>query len=464
MSTFQIDPLLTLSDDDKDQLRSNGTAGIINVLAAHSHHFARDVFNSLYYFENNNWVRGGEDKASKLCCDLLDSLGSTTIKWTPERDRALLRRLRVTVPYLWADPPPSRYLSLLNGIFDLDKRKIVAEVPKVEQWLWPIQLPIIFDPKAKCQHWDKFIKEVFPPDAIELAWQIPCWLIIPGLSSEQRSLVFTGIGSNGKTVCLDAYTRFLGQNNVTDFPLHELQTNRFASRYLHYKLVNICPELPSRKIETEFFKNLVGQGNIMAELKGGAIKRIRPFCKIICSTNGAVRSHDDTDAFYRRLLPVAFNNKFAVVPGMREKLIANLSSQNEMSGLFNRCIEIYPSLISKGLATPTSSQELIQDFQRLNSPIHEWAKLVLMFQLGAEGLTPEVMYDNYYQWRQMPDQYRRFGEVKEIKGIFCRNLVRLFPNLKPLVVRRGGVVTRIYADVRFRLIGEIDSEAQPIIQ
>jgi hypothetical protein len=36
-----------------------------------------------------------------------------------------------------------------------------------------VQLPVKFDPSARCPAWDKFISEVFPGDSEAIAWEIP---------------------------------------------------------------------------------------------------------------------------------------------------------------------------------------------------------------------------------------------------------------------------------------------------
>lgn len=425
---MELDTTFILDAQDINDLLHCGSPGAIRVLNKHGHHFARDSFGALYYFSGGRYVPDGDEIASYLGIELFGTMlaGRENIKWTRHRDRDLLRALAINCPPLLITPPDARYISLRNGVFDLEKRQIVCTVPKPHQWLWPIQLPITFDPTAKCYHWPAFIKEVFTPDALELAWQIPCWLMLPGMSSQQVSLVFTGEGSNGKSVCLEAYTRFLGANNVEHFSIHDLQHNRFSSRYLLYKLVNICPELPARKFETEFFKTVVGEGSIMGELKGGAIKKMTPFCKILCSTNSIVRSHDDTFALYRRLLPIDFVNQFEVIPGKREQILSNLCSGRELAGMFNHCVEVYSLLARKGLEVPNSSREINQSYQEMNSPVWEWANEFLVFEQAASESSTKL-YEHYVNWRRHQDQWRRYGAVDKNIVWFVRDLKRLFP-------------------------------------
>jgi len=63
------------------------------------------------------------------------------------------------------------------------------------------KLPVRHDPAATCPNIEAFVAATFPPDAHDLAWEIPGVLMGAGDVGCKRPSVL-GEGCNGKSVCL----------------------------------------------------------------------------------------------------------------------------------------------------------------------------------------------------------------------------------------------------------------------
>ena len=89
-------------------------------------------------------------------------------KWTSRKAKEACEYIRVDGPALW-DSPPKDVVNLLNGLLNVHTRELRPHSP---DFLSPVQLPVTFDPAAKCPAWDQFIGDVFPGNAEAIAWEV----------------------------------------------------------------------------------------------------------------------------------------------------------------------------------------------------------------------------------------------------------------------------------------------------
>jgi phage/plasmid-associated DNA primase len=163
--------------------------------------------------------------------------------WSSNRAQEVVEYLRVDSPLLW-ERPPLDIVNVANGLLDVTTGELKPHSP---EFLSTVQLPVVFNATAKCPAWEKFVADVFPKDAQELAWDMPAWLMTPD-TSIQKAILLVGEGANGKSVYLAGLRTFLGRANVASETLHRLESNRFAVAQLVGKLANICPDLPSASL------------------------------------------------------------------------------------------------------------------------------------------------------------------------------------------------------------------------
>lgn len=130
-----------------------------------------------------------------------------------------------------------------------DRRLDRVLLPHTPEHLSAVQLPVDFDPKAKCPNLELFVDQIFPPDAHLLAWEIVAWLMLPNVGI-QRAVLLVGEGANGKSTWLNVVIVFLGKSNVASVSLHKLECDKFAAARLIGKLANVCPDLPSTHLQS----------------------------------------------------------------------------------------------------------------------------------------------------------------------------------------------------------------------
>jgi putative DNA primase/helicase len=282
-----------------------------------------------------------------------------------------VKYIEVDAPQLW-ERPKVDVVNVLNGLLDVSTRALSPHSP---DFLSPVQLPVTFDPNARCPMWDKFIGEVFPGDSEAIAWEIPAWLATPD-TSIQKAVLLTGDGANGKSTYLRAVLAFVGRQNVAAISLHRLENDRFSVARLVGRLANICPDLPSEDLSsTSMFKSVTGGDALLAERKFEESFEFVPFARLIFSANHPPKSQDASSAFFRRWVVVPFERTFhAGDPGTlpRDQLDAMLADPAELSGVLNKALEALKSIRASGLSESDSIRRAMDEFRQTTDPVAVW--------------------------------------------------------------------------------------------
>lgn len=273
---------------------------------------------------------------------------------------------------LW-ERPPLNTISLKNGLLELQSRTLKPHSP---EWLSPVQLSVVYDPRAQCPATEKFVREVYPPDTQDLAWQIRAWLMRPDMSI-QKAILLLGEGSNGKSTELNAMIAFLGRENVSGVSLHRLESDKFASARLIGKLANVCPDLPSDHLAgTSIFKAITdGTGDtVSAEHKFRDSFDYRPFTRLILSANHPPRSSDATHAFFRRWLVLPFNRTFDESEAIPKPVMdKRLADPEELAGVFNKALTALDTIQERGGLTESESMKAAwAEFRATTDPLAVW--------------------------------------------------------------------------------------------
>ncbi|MEJ7743191.1 MAG: phage/plasmid primase, P4 family [Nocardioidaceae bacterium] len=194
-----------------------------------------------------------------------------------------------------------------NGLLDLSSGELLPHSP---DHLCTVQLPVRHDPDATCPHIDQFVRDTFPEDAFDLAYELLALVMVPD-PSIQKAVLLLGPGGNGKSVWLRVMQRFLGPDNYSTVPLQRLEAERFSASRLQGMLANICADLPATDLKSSsVFKGITGGDRITAERKYHDSYDLYPFCKLIFSANTAPRTPDASDAFFQRWIVVPFDRTF----------------------------------------------------------------------------------------------------------------------------------------------------------
>lgn len=257
-------------------------------------------------------------------------------------------------------------INLQNGVYDIKHNKFLEHDP---QYYFQNTLPINYDKKAKIKEIKKFLKSTVYTDDIPLLQEIFGYCLYREYLYH-KAFMFIGDGANGKSTVLNLLKSMLGQNNVSGVALQDLDDSRFAIAELYNKLANIYPDISSNSLHrTGKFKMLTGSDMVSAEKKFKGRFNFVNHAKLIYSCNKLPEAHDDTDAYFRRWVIVTFPHKFEG-KNCDHKLLEKITTEKELSGLFNWSLTGLRRLLRNGTFSNTrGTQEVREQYIRMASPI-----------------------------------------------------------------------------------------------
>ncbi|MGP8125340.1 MAG: phage/plasmid primase, P4 family [Nitrososphaerales archaeon] len=258
-------------------------------------------------------------------------------------------------------------LNLANGLLNIDTLDFR---PHSEDFLSFVQLPVSYEPLARCPTVEKFLSEVMYPEDIPVfqEWAgYVLWREYPA----QKALLFEGGGNNGKSTAIGVLKSLLGVKNISSRSLQELEYNRFAKADLYGKLANLYADLSDSALKSVgTFKMLTGGDPTTAEYKFRNGFTFTNYAKLIFSANKVPEVFEDTDAFFRRWTIISFPNSFEGSRANTE-LSKSLTTTAELSGFLNWAIEGLKRLRSNGwrFSNSKSTEDTRLDYIRRSSPM-----------------------------------------------------------------------------------------------
>lgn len=289
-----------------------------------------------------------------------------------------------------------RIVNMENGLYDVDNDTFMSHTPDL---FTTIQIPVVYNPDATCPKFDKFLSEVVAPEYKQLIFEWFGYCILQDVSL-QKALLLTGEGANGKSVLLDVLMEFCGKQNVSGESLQSLSENRFSTTELYGKLVNIFSDLPNQRInDLGIFKTLVGGDRIRAEPKYMAPFNFENKCALTFSCNRLPEISDGGFSFFRRLIVIPFPNTFSG-KNRNEKLLEELTTPEELSGIFNKATAAIRDVFKNGngFSYNMSTEQVAQVYQNRTSDVAKFAYDCIAEKEGAR-IDSEFMYKLFINWQ-----------------------------------------------------------------
>lgn len=282
----------------------------------------------MLYYKKGVYVRGAEVLIEKEAQKMFDY--KLLNRHLAEIKGQIMRRTYHKQEELDAD---LNIINLKNGLYNVEKYKLLKHRPT---YLSVNQKPITYVKGAKPKQFGKFLKEVMYPNNIRTAVDAMAYTFHRDYD-EEVIFVLLGYGRNGKTVYTSIITVLHGRTNISNVPLTQMLSNRFALSDLENKDANIDNELANTTITgTSIIKRLTGGSRqpIRVEQKNVKAHDTILYAKLFCSANKLPMSDDNSDAYIRRVVLIAFPNRF---DGAKEDrhLITKLTNDEELSGIFN---------------------------------------------------------------------------------------------------------------------------------
>lgn len=287
---------------------------------------------SLYVYQDGVYQREGEEVLRNLIATILadrwkNMYANETVAWLTARAKPL------------NESPPISSINVRNGLLTVTKSsaKLAPHDPRL---LSPIQLPVVYNPAARCPNFMRFLRGMQPDEDLRnLLIEYMGYLLVPD-NSYQKALMLHGPGGNGRSTLLNVITALLGSDNVSNHQLQSLAEGRFESADLYGKLANICADITAEELRhSGLFKAITGGDEIQAEHKHVSSFKFKPFARLLFSANELPSARDGSEAFYDRWLVVPCTQRIRNTTRQDAHILQSLTNERELSGVLNLALQ-----------------------------------------------------------------------------------------------------------------------------
>ena len=297
-------------------------------------------------------------------------------------------------------------IAFQNGLLNIIKvgGQMVLH-PHTPRWFSGNVLSFDFDPPANCPSWLEFLAQTLGDDELIDLLQRFMGLLLTSDTSYQKILLMVGPPRSGKGTICRVIQCVIGEHACTSPSLSSLASD-FGLWPLCEKTVVICPDAHlGRNTDTtrvlEMIKAISGEDRLNINRKYlPAIQNIRLRTRFVISVNELPHFNDSSGALASRLLVLPFKRSFE---GCENRDLEKLLN-GEASGIANWCLGGLLRLRQQGgFNKPVASQEIINSYRHLVSPIFTFLEEICEVGLGKR-VSCSALFKAYCQWSQSNGQ------------------------------------------------------------
>lgn len=200
-----------------------------------------------------------------------------------------------------------------NGDLYIEKDKLVFV--ENEYKLSKYRLRVNFNCKPTCggETLDRWLKNLFYEEDREVIQQYLGYCLLP-TTKAQKALFLVGDAGMGKSIIGVILNAIWGDSVMNIVDVQSLEHDRYMTAELENKLVVYDDDVPTDALKsTGIYKKLITCNiPLTANRKYGRMFKFTPFARIVgCCNEMIVSLYDNTEGFYRRLLPIETRRKSA---------------------------------------------------------------------------------------------------------------------------------------------------------
>ncbi|MBR5294094.1 MAG: DNA primase [Oscillospiraceae bacterium] len=375
-----------------------------------------------YYYRDGVWVQDlGGLRIMEYCKEFADALKAyaKTIededlrtsytkhvkKWQSRKARETIikdaRSIRpVSITEFDCDP---NVINCKNGTLHLDTMKFAPHRPED---LLTKRVPVVYNPTAKCDRFDRFIYEIMSGDAEKARFlQKAMGYALSGNTRHECMFILHGATTrNGKGTLCESILHVMGSYGCSANPdilaaksyLNSHAPSEDVARLAGIRYVNISEPDEGMVLNSALIKRMTGNDTLNARFLHENSFDYQPQFKVFINTNHLPIVTDMSIFMSRRLLVIPFCTHFAEHE-QDDRLKELFRQPANQSAILNWLIGGYKMLQEEGLQPPTSVLIATGIYQENSDNITQFVRDQLIEIPGAEVRTSEV-YARYRRW------------------------------------------------------------------
>ena len=302
-------------------------------------------------------------------------------------------------------------LPCANGTIDLRTGEVH---PHRREHFLTRACPVVFDAKAQCPEWQKFLERVLPSRDVREYVQRFAGYSLTGSTAEQSLAFLYGSGRNGKSVFLETLGSLLGDYH-TATRVDSLAVTRGGgipndvAALAGARMVSVSETPEGVRLNESLVKDLTGGDTITARFLRHEFFQFKPQFKLWIRGNHKPQIRGTDDGIWRRLALVPFTVQIPLAevdPGLSERL------QGELSGILNWAVKGCRVWQQSGLKPPQAVTEAVAEYRDEMDSLGEFITSRCVTAPNVKAKASEL-YGAYRQWcedsGEHPMSQRRFG-------------------------------------------------------
>jgi putative DNA primase/helicase len=262
----------------------------------------------------------------------------------------------------WMSEP---VLNCRNTMLDLRTLEPVEHSP---DFLSLVQLPVEWDPDARCPTYEAWLDQVVG-DQGPLLEELASTMLDPTRTPTKALFAF-GPSRSGKSTFLRLLKAIAGDENTTSVTLHQLADDRFAAANLYGKMLNVAADLSSKEVQDlGLFKLMTGVDMIHANRKYGHQFDFTNKALFGFSANELPQVSEGSDAYRQRVKPVKFGRSFA---GNEDQSIEDRMLAEELPGILVRWVKAYRAHVERGYRYLDTDAAVQEEFDHGSDRVRQW--------------------------------------------------------------------------------------------
>jgi putative DNA primase/helicase len=282
-------------------------------------------------------------------------------------------------------------INMANGLYNWKTNEFRGHDP---EHLSRIQIPVNYDPNAKCSNIMAFLNRVLEPKDVPKILEFIGYCLYREYPIQFAFILF-GPGGTGKSTLLSMMRAFVGSENSAVVTPQELAKERFAGADLRGKLLNAPGDVGDNELEqTALIKCLIGTDSVRGQRKFKDSFAFQNYAKQIYGLNKIPPTKDKTSGWYRRVQIIYMSHILGDTEFTTE-FLKSLTSDEEMSGLFNVAVGTLRVLMDNKMFTNQTSIEDIRDKYESASRPEETFCETYIEEFDGAVITKDVLYEYY---------------------------------------------------------------------